>query len=196
MIVQALLRRARSFQAGRLHDVVRAFLREEKGVTAVEFALIAAPFFGLILVTMQVALVLWCTQILEVAVASASRQIYTGQFQSSAASAGVTSAAALQTRFKKLVCDAALNSFDCTNAVSVDVRTYDSFTKTAAASPNNNGVYDTTSFGYQSVSGNGIVVVRATMQFPNYANMFAPATALKNGYQLIMASAAFRAEPF
>jgi Flp pilus assembly protein TadG len=196
MNAQALRRHVCSFQAGPFCKVVRAFLRAEQGVTAVEFALVATPFFGLVLVSLQIALVLWCTQILEVAVATASRQIYTGQFQSSAASAGVTSPTDLQQRFKSLVCNAAQNSFDCGNQVSVDVRTYNNFPDELAASPNNNGVYDASSFGYQSARGNGIVVVRASMQFPNYAGIFMPTTALRNGYQLIMASAAFRTEPF
>lgn len=196
MNAQALPRRARSFEAGRFYKAVRAFLRAEQGATAVEFALVALPFFGLILVAMQIAMVLWCTQILEAAVATASRQLYTGQFQTAAAGAGVTAAADLQARFKTLVCSVALNSFDCTNALSVDVRTFSAFSTSTVASPNNNGVYDTSGYSYQTPSGSAIVVVRASMQFPNYASLFAPPTSLANGNQLIMATAAFRAEPF
>jgi Flp pilus assembly protein TadG len=196
MNAQAVPHRARSFRTRRLFKAVRAFVRAEQGATAVEFALVALPFFGMLMVTIQFALVIWCTQIYEVAVASASRQIYTGQFQSSAATAGVTSVADLQARFKTLVCTAAQNSFDCSNQLSVDVRTFSGFSTATVASPNQNGVYNTTGYSYQNATGNMIVVVRASMQLPNYAGMFSPATSLANGNQLIMATAAFRAEPF
>lgn len=173
----------------------RAFGRSQDGATAVEFALIALPFFGLLFVTLQIAMVLWCTSILEVAVASASRQLYTGQFQSSATNSGLT-ASALQANFKKLVCAAASDAFNCSASLSVDVQTFAGFPTATVASPNNNGVYDTTGYSYQTPARNDIVVVRASMEFPNYASYFMPKTALLNGKQLIMATAAFRAEPF
>jgi Flp pilus assembly protein TadG len=173
----------------------RRFAASDRGATAVEFALVAVPFFGLILVTLQIALVLWATQILETAVANAARQLYTGEFQNSASNAG-KSTADLQTAFKTLVCNNVVGVFDCNKAVSVDVRTFTAFGSANAPVPVTNGAFDTTSFTYQAPARNDIVVVRAAMQFPNYASIFSPATTLSNGNQLIMATAAFRAEPF
>jgi Flp pilus assembly protein TadG len=173
----------------------RRFAASEGGATAVEFALIALPFFGLILVTLQIALVLWATQILETAVANASRQLYTGEFQNSASNAGKTPAE-LQGAFKTLVCSNVVGVFDCPAMVSVDVRTFTGFSDTTAAQPVTNGVYDTSGYGYKAPGRNDIVVVRASMAFPNYASIFSPGTTLTNGNQLIMATAAFRAEPF
>ena len=195
MDANSLSRRLRP--AGKLARarLIRRFAASNRGATAVEFALIAVPFFGLILVTLQIALVLWATQILETAVANASRQLYTGEFQNSASNAGKTPAQ-LQQAFKDLVCGNVVGVFDCPSMVSVDVRTFSGFSGATATSPITNGAYDTSNYAYQAPSRNDIVVVRASMQFPNYASIFSPATTLANGYQLIMATAAFRAEPF
>jgi Flp pilus assembly protein TadG len=170
------------------------FGRSEQGVTAVEFALVAMPFFGLLFVTIQIALVMLSTQLLETAVAAAARQLYTGEFQKSASNSGLT-ASALQANFKTLVCNNVDGFFDCSK-VDVDVRTFTGFSTATVASPNVGGVYDATSYTFQTPARNDIVVVRASMQYPNYASFFAPATALNNGSQLVMGTAAFRAEPF
>lgn len=173
----------------------RPFWREEGGATAVEFALLAFPFFGLIFAILQIALVLWSTQILENAVATAARQLYTGQFQTTPANAAQT-ASVLQGRFQKLVCDNVVGIFNCTDMVSVDVRVFGGFSGATVPPPVTNGVYDTSGYGYATPSRNDIAVVRASMEFPNYASLLMPGNVLKNGNQLIVASAAFRTEPF
>ena len=171
------------------------FGRNQQGATAVEFGLVALPFFGLLFVTIQIALVMLSTQILETAVAAAARQLYTGEFQKNSANSGLT-AALLQANFKTLVCNNVSGFFDCAALVDVDVRTFSGFPSATVTSPNVGGVYDATGYTYQTPARNDIVVVRASMQYPNYASFFAPATALNNGSQLVMATTAFRAEPF
>src|SRR6202162_3870040 len=60
-----------------------AFARREDGAAALEFAIVAAPFFAIILATMQTALAFFAGQVLESAVADSSREILTGSAQNS-----------------------------------------------------------------------------------------------------------------
>jgi hypothetical protein len=66
---------------GWLGDRRRAFGRDEGGVTAVEFGLLALPFFSIIGAILQTSLIFLSGQVLESAVYDASRAIRTGQAQ-------------------------------------------------------------------------------------------------------------------
>ena len=172
-----------------------AFLRSRDGATAVEFGLVAMPFLALLFAIVEVSLSIWTTQTLETAVATASRQIYTGQFQTAAANQNLTSAQ-LQAKFKTLVCSNVTSLFDCNALVTVDVRPVSAYSQAGYSSPINNGQFDSSSYGYQSSGGAQITLVRAAMQYPSVTSFLAPTTALANGSKLIMATAVFRTEPF
>jgi Flp pilus assembly protein TadG len=169
-------------------------LSERDGATAVEFAIIAIPFFGLLFAVFQTALVFWTTQVLETAVANASRQIYTQQFAALPQNAGADPAT-LKQNFKNLVCANVRGLFNCATMVDIDVRVLSDFSAGTTNSPVTNGVYNASGYTFQMPQPNQIVVVRASMEYPNLATIGAPATTLKNGNWLIMASAAFRTEP-
>src|SRR3712207_8656069 len=79
---------------------LRRFRKDQDGATAVEFGLIAVPFLGLLFAIVETALMFWSTQVLETAVANASRTIYTGQFQGT----NDQNAADIGAKFKKEVC--------------------------------------------------------------------------------------------
>jgi Flp pilus assembly protein TadG len=180
------------------------FTSNEDGATAVEFAMVATPFFGLLFAVFQTAMLFWATQVLETAVANASRQVYTGQFQSDPSRAGLT-AAQLQTEFKNLICSnvpkvnaSDPNSryvlFDCSK-LDVDISTFSGSWPVTSTSPVSGGVYNPTGYTYQAPGRGQIVVVRASMEYPTMVRMLNTATGLKDGNQLIMASAAFMTEP-
>ena len=59
----------------------RRFVRANDGVTAVEFAIVATPFFALMFAIFETAFVFLGQQTLETAVANAARQVRTGQAQ-------------------------------------------------------------------------------------------------------------------
>jgi Flp pilus assembly pilin Flp len=59
------------------------FAADERGVTAVEFALLAMPFFTIIAGILQTSVIFLATQILESAVLDSARMIRTGQLQQS-----------------------------------------------------------------------------------------------------------------
>jgi Flp pilus assembly protein TadG len=109
------------------------FRRDASGVTAVEFGLVALPFFAVLFAILEVSLAFWTSQVMESMVADASRQVYTGQFQQ--ANQG-KSAAQMAEAFKDLICGTSVvdgrkvnrfGLFDCHGKLQVDVRAYTSF---------------------------------------------------------------------
>ena len=175
--------------------LLQRFRRADRGALAVEFGLIAPFFLGLLFGILEVALTFWSTQVLETAVANAARQIYTGSFQNGSTS---TDPAVELARFKDLVCGNVTAVFNCRQLVRVDVKRDNSYASASGSvtGPVTNGVFDTSSFGYDPPRRNEICVVRAAMEYPVYVNLFGYSTGLRSGNRLIMASSAFKAEPF
>ena len=176
---------------------LRAFRRNQDGVTAIEFGIVIMPFLALLFAIVETALSFWSTQVLETAVANASRTIYTGQFQQ--ANPNPATAAA---KFKDALCgtkaqnnEKAMVLFNCQTAVHIDVRKFSPGTQPPNVTKD--GALDPTAFGYQATGPNEIVLVRVAVELPVFVNILGSAsTGLKNGKRLIMASATFRNEPF
>ncbi len=68
---------------GRFRCNAKAFRRDDAAATAVEFALLALPFFLIVGGILQISVVFLSTQILESAVHDATRNVRTGQIQRS-----------------------------------------------------------------------------------------------------------------
>ncbi|MDB5589511.1 TadE/TadG family type IV pilus assembly protein [Enterovirga sp.] len=176
----------------------RAFRRSESGATAVEFGMLALPFLLLMFSILEIAMLFWSTQVLETAVANASRKIYTGQFQSDAAHQNKTSAQ-LAAAFKASLCSNVTALFDC-NQVAVDIRSVSGFSGAAPPSAvkttGTTKSFDASEFGYQTVGAKQIAVVTAALEYPALVPMLKTAGGLSNGNRVIMATAAFRTEPY
>lgn len=177
--------------------LIRRFAAGERGATAVEFAFVALPFLFVMFAILQVAMVFWSTQVLETAVALAARQVYTGQFQNDAANANL-STTQLAANFKQLVCNnmPAFVGSDCLTTLSVDVRNFSSFSGATAPSPVVAGVYNPSSYGYQTIGSKQIAVVTASRTFPSFVKFLPSQSGLANGDYLLVATATFRAEPY
>ncbi len=169
--------------AGRL---LRRFVRQQDGEAAVEFALVAAPFLALIFAILETAFVFFSGQVLETAVADASRLILTGQAQTQGMS---------QSTFKDAVCARIYGLFDCQSGVYVDVKTFSSFCQCRAAAPVDSGGNLQTSFDYNPGGPGDIVVVRLFYQWPVYVSLLGLSN-LTGGKRLMVATAAFRNEPY
>jgi len=59
--------------------LVRRFARDDKGVTAIEFALLAPPFFVLLFAIIECSLIFFAGQVLESAVDEVGRRVRTGE---------------------------------------------------------------------------------------------------------------------
>ena len=182
-IVRTLARRAGPRRG------VGGFGKSEDGATAVEFALIALPFFALILAIIETALAFFAGQALETALASAGRLIRTGQAQSQGLTADT---------FKQSVCSRLSVMFDCSTSLYVDVKTYADFSSISLSVPvDANGNLKTVGYTYTPGHGGSIVVVRAYYKWPVFVNQLGNNLSnMPDGTHLLTATAAFRNEPF
>lgn len=159
------------------------------GATAVEFALVAAPFFALMFAILETGLVFFAGQTLETTAAQASRLILTGQAQNQSFT---------QDQFKSALCQRAWNFFDC-NSLMVDVRTANDFASANTSLPVDQNGNLQNNFVYQPGSAGDIVIVRVMYQWPVYVSLLGLNQSLSNmanGQDLMMATVAFRNEPF
>jgi Flp pilus assembly protein TadG len=167
---------------------VRRLTRREDGAAAVEFGLVAAPFLALLFAIIETALVFFAGQTLETATADASRLILTGQAQTQGFS---------ETQFKQAVCARVFGLFDCNAGVKLDVRTAASFASTNMSKPlDANGNLQG---GMMYAPGNpgDIVVVRVMYEWPVYVSLLGlNLSDMSGGKRLLMATAAFRNEPY
>ncbi len=174
-------------RAARRLRVFPRFRRNEEGVAAVEFALVAGPFLFLLFAIIEFALVFFASQVLETATASASRLIMTGQAQTQNFN---------QAAFKTEICNRASALMAC-SGIAVDVRTYTSFSSASTNKPVSGGTVNYSGMTYNQGSGGDIVVVRAVYEWPVMMPTFGLTIGdLTNGKRLLMATAAFRNEPF
>lgn len=181
-------------------DLVARFRRAREGATAVEFALLAIPFFALIGAIVDTSLTLWASQTLDDALGDAARLIQTGQFQN--ANVGVTSPTTLIDNLRQQVCQsngtARPTLFDCT-AVKVQVQTFSSLAGSTSDSPVDATTNDWSSnFGtkYANPGAGTIVVVQAAVKYPTWMNVLNVTPKFADGSHLLQSVAVFRTEPF
>jgi Flp pilus assembly protein TadG len=180
-----------------LRRQTRRFRRGEDGATAVEFAFVIIPFLAILFAIIEVALVFFAGQVLETAVADSTRRIMTGEVQK----AGVGQTAAVtQQAFKNDLCGRLYALFNCQSGVHIDVRKYDSFVGVNLSAPAydiKTETIDVSGFKFEPGVQNEIVVVRVAYEWPIFVRDFGFNLAtLPNGKRLLMATAAFRNEPY
>ncbi len=164
------------------------FRRDETGATAVEFGLVALPFIALMFAILETALLFFAGQTMETAVSNAARLIRTGQAQQQGFDVN---------QFKTKICDQIMSMFSCTSGLKLDVRKYATFDSIDLDVPRDaDGNLDVTE-NYDPGHGSDIVVVRAYYEWPVFVRLLGnDLTDLPNGNHLLVATAAFRNEPF
>jgi Flp pilus assembly protein TadG len=172
-----------------LARVVRRFRKDETGATAVEFGLVAVPFFALMFAILETAIAFFAQQLLEETLSRTARLVRTGQAQQG----GYTAAS-----FKTKICDQLTYMFNCTSGLTVDVKTFPNFAAIDMGIPlDANGNLDTNNRNYSPGKGGDIVLVRAYYSWPVFVNRLGNNLVnMPNGTHLLVASVAFRNEPF
>ena len=162
-------------------------LAEDRGgVTAVEFALVALPFFTLAFGIIEVGFVHFANRMLDNAVVNTARLIRTGQANGKIS----------QEQFKQEVCNA-MPSFMCdTNKIYVDVSSAASF----SAANSSSVLYDTDGklkdkTSYVIGGASDIVVVNVIYRWPMFTSIFNFDEADQNGERHLTSTMVFRNEP-
>ena len=187
---QWLVRSANRFRSSKHFALCR------KGTTAIEFALIAAPFLALLVALFETALVFFAERVLDEVTEEGSRYILTGQAQQ----ANMT-----QAQFQNYLCTgantAALVSalFNCSNLM-VNVDNYSDFASASTSTPtltyNANGTVSNT-WNYSPGTPGSIVVVQVMYQWPIILGPLAfNLSNLSNGDRLLISTAVFKSEPY
>lgn len=164
------------------------FGRAKKGSAVVEFAMLAIPFFLLLYAVIDTSLVFFATSTLENGVATAGRQIKTGQAQA----ANIT-----QAQFRTLICNQISMLLACDARLAIDVRKFNSFSNVnlpAALDANGNL---TGNYQFNMGVAGDIIVVRAFYAWPVLTPNFGTTLVNMSGNaRLLTAAMAFKNEPF
>lgn len=197
---QASFRRRRPTPLG-----APSLLHDERGATAVEFGLVALPFFALLATIIQVAFTIWAQQNLDFVLQRTVRSMFTGQFQ--AANSGTTDSATLLTALKTSMCGPnnapTVVLFDC-SSIKIDVTLGTNSGTTFAGSIVSPPVDPTTKnwsagFGthYSCAAPGAIVITTAAVKFPVFFNLLtASFMDFSDGSALLQSTAVFRTEPY
>lgn len=167
---------------------LRRFVHARQGATAVEFAMIALPFFTLAFATLELGMMFVLSTTLESSAQDAARTIRTGQFQT---------AGQAQADYKNAICNnLGWLSGDCQANLYIDVRTFPSFAAVTAPPPVTNGAIDPGKLTFQPGVACSIVLARAFYNWPLLAPALSGVSHLNGDRVLVTAASAFRNEPY
>jgi Flp pilus assembly protein TadG len=183
----------------------RGFARDENGVTAIEFGLLALPFFSILGAILETSLIFLSGQALESAVQDVGRLIRTGQAQEAA----VTPAG-----FKTLICDRLFGLIRDCDGLHIEVDVITAFSDVDVAAPVNWECGEaepgeteaqaearctawTRPESYTPGSGKNIVMVQVYYKWPVVVPLGGLGLAnLPDGRRVMGAATVFRNEPF
>ena len=172
--------------------LLHRFRRDRRGSAAIEFAMIATPFFALLFAIIETSLVFFAGQVLETGLQDSARKIYTHQAQDQGKNG---------TDFKTDLCSRVSVLMDCTR-LDIDVKFYLPGTPITISDPISGGSYDPSGFTYSVPPTNSpaTVVARAFYRWPLYVtglgyNIANINRGSSNSQRLLAATAAFHVEP-
>ena len=160
-----------------------------EGAAAVEFAIVALPFFFVIFAILELGIIFLVDSMMESAVQQASRLVRTGQAQGGAISPA---------QFKTALCqNMSVFEGDCQARATVDVRTIPQFRNPNPPDPTADGELEESEGGFDPGAAGDLMLVRVWYQQPVVTPMMSQAlTRLESGTALISVTTAFRNEPF
>lgn len=178
----------------RLRVLRRRYRSDAEGATAIEFAIVALPFLGLIFGILELALVFFTGAVMTQAMSDTGRLVRVGAFQG----CGNVS------EFKALVCDKMSNLMNCEANLRIDLSTASGFQTITMPDPGLSGL-DPDDEDAEIVDGTYVntgpsepVVMRGTFYYPLALPNFMTRLESIPGSRrhVISAATAFRTEPF
>lgn len=160
-----------------------------EGAAAVEFAMVATPFFLMIFAVLELGLVFLLDASMETAVNQAGRLVRTGQAETQAATAD---------RFKAAFCShMTVFEGDCSSRAEVDVRIMPRFSDGIPQSPIKEGVLDKNDLEYDLGEPGDLMLVRVWYSQPLVTPLMSQAVSkMKSGDIVLSVATAFRTEPY
>jgi Flp pilus assembly protein TadG len=167
---------------------VKRFRESRDGVTAIEFAFIAPVFFLLLFSIIESGLIYFAQSDLQQAVNSAGRLVRTGEAQSK----NMTAA-----DFRATVCSK-LTVVSCDSNLEIDLTSYGSFSTASFGPPlKPDGTVDPNLNNFSPGISGQVVLLRGIYVWKIVTPLLTPFLSnMANDGHLIVASTAFRNEPF
>jgi Flp pilus assembly protein TadG len=169
---------------------LRRWLRDQRGGEAIEMAIVGAPFVALVFALVELGMVFLVSTTLENATDEVSRQIRTGQVQTSGGGAGA---------IKTAICsEMSWLGSNCSANLNLDVRTFTNFSgQSAPPNPVAGGTVDPAKFCWDPGGAGSVVLVRGYYTW----NLIVPvlnAGLINAGgtKRLITTAISFRNEPY
>ncbi|MFN3805607.1 TadE/TadG family type IV pilus assembly protein [Asticcacaulis sp.] len=181
------MRTLRNIARRRRQSAKAGFWRDRRGATAVEFALIAFPFFGMIMGCIELAIVLFAGVSLDLATTTVARELRTGV---------ATKPTTAKVFITKVCAEMAWLGSDCTGKMQVDVRTFNNF-KLVTQAPDVIVGGKFTNTQYTVGAGSQIQLVRVYYPWPVISPFMKPGLgALSTGEAVLSSKVVFKNEPF
>lgn len=183
-----------------------SFVRSRDGSAAIEFALLAIPYFMVVFAILETFVAFAAEQLVSNAVDTMSRRMRTGQITNAAGQPSYLD----QTAFRRAFCGEVSILIQCSEAeittpdkLWIDVRTFSKFSDIPAAIPMNATGLDTTAMQYSPGGSGSINMVRAYYHWQIITDLVRPyitpyktATGARLNDYLIVATAAFQNEKY
>jgi len=170
--------------------LIRRFTKSDRGVTAIEFAMVAGPFLYLLCAIFETGLMLFSEYIIENGVSQAARMIRTGEVQINGVS---------KTQFKTIICGKLAAFLDCQDKLYVDIRNFTDFSAVALPQAIANGKLTndvTKNAQFCPGAQMRVAVVRTYYEWKLFTPGITLLANIGTDKRLLTAGAAFRNEPF
>lgn len=172
--------------------LLRRFRRARRGSAAVEFALVAMPFFLLTVGLAEISMVGFAQASLDLGISESGRQIRTGRAQLNGLG---------QDDIRQQICGKITQflPLDCEENLFIDVNRFNSFIEASnnVTSPIQNGEFVADDFNYSPGAPSDIVVVRAYYRWkvmtPLFERVFGN---ISSGERILISTMMFRNEPY
>lgn len=178
------------FSYRRVVQLARAWRQDDRGSTAIEFAMVGTPFFMFLFGIFGLGMYFFTTFSLENAVEQASRLIRVGLVQQS----GMTAE-----EFKQEVCSKLPAFVDCDGKMRINVQSYSDFGSIVppACTDTDGNLVPPHGTSYNTGGSSEVVLVTVCYEWDLAGVLpFLKLGNMPNGAALIQASATFRTEPY
>ena len=181
-----LLRWAKLSKVVKVPNAIGQFCKEDDGATAVEFGMLALPFFLLFMSIIECSLLFFSGQMMESAVDTVGRSVRVGILKQTTTAE----------EFRTAVCDEAKILFDCPK-LKIDLKVVDTFSALGNMPMPVGGALDDSLYGYSALDREKIIMITASYEWPIYTNYLQKyMSGLNSGNALITAVSVFRSEPY
>jgi Flp pilus assembly protein TadG len=179
--------------------LLRAFWADRSGIAALEFGIVALPFFLLVLGIISVGTYFFQVSTIEAAAQQAARAIRTGQLQQSQGTyAGLTTDAQKKAAFLQAFCTAAVTVSNCLTKTAIIIQSSSQFSSLTSPSCISGGnIVSNTSTTFSPGATSSMVMVTVCYPWTPFTGMpLAKMGGLQDGSFLVQATVAFRTEPY